>query len=112
MDEKTELSDIDRDTSLDAIHATLKTLLHAHPTSASVLRNVVCDRFPHKVFLTAVQASYVKQVLHMTTYIPSLRKDVLELIIDRIVQIDVCASRTTSVEQAIGSQHFLSAPPS
>jgi len=90
LEEKTNLSEQDREASYLAVHRTLKTLLEAHPTSVSVLRNVVVEKFPHKVFPTAVQASYVKQLLFLIGYVPSLRKDALELIIDRIVQIDVC----------------------
>jgi hypothetical protein len=42
------------------------------------------------VFPTAVQASYVRQLLFLTSYVPALRKDALELITDKVVQIDVC----------------------
>jgi hypothetical protein len=90
LEEKTELSEQDREASFLAIHQTLKTLLEAHPTSVSVLRSVLCEKFPHKVFPTPVQASFIRQLLFLTGYVPSLRKDALELIIDKIVQIDVC----------------------
>ena len=90
LEEKTDLNDLDREASFGLLHSTIKTLLEAHPTSVSVLRHVLCEKFPHKVFPTPVQASYVKQMLHLTGYVPSLRKDAFELIIDKIVQIDVC----------------------
>ena len=88
--ENSELSEMDYEASMESIHRAIKTLLKAHPTSISVLRNAVCDKFPHKVFPVAAQSSYIKQLLQLTSYLPSLRKDILELIIDRIVQIDVC----------------------
>jgi RNA polymerase I-specific transcription initiation factor RRN3 len=94
LEEKVIIGESDRDSTFQAIHTALKTLLEAHPTSVSVLRNVVSEKFPHKVFPTPVQASYIKQLLSMTSYVPSLRKDALELIIDRIVQVDVCSSIT------------------
>lgn len=91
MGEKNELSEMDFDASMDSVHRAIRTLLRAHPTSSSALRNAICDKYPHKVFPVAAQSSYIKQILHLTGYIPSLRKDILELVIDRIVQIDVCS---------------------
>lgn len=95
LEEKADLTEQDREASYLAIHKTLKSLLEAHPTSVSVLRNVVCDKFPHKVFPMTVQANYVRQLLFLTSYVPSLRKDALELIVDRIVQIDVRTQQKT-----------------
>lgn len=97
MDEKSEYSDVELEATFAAIHQTLQSLLAAHPTSVSVLRNVLYEKFPHKVFPTPVQASYTRQLLQLTTYVPSLRKDAIELIVDKIVQIDVRDRLTLSL---------------
>lgn len=43
---------------------------------------------PHKRFNSAEQAAYIKNILYVSEYVPMLRKQILGLVIDQMVQID------------------------
>lgn len=76
----------------DFVQDALRQMVEAHPTSISMLRSAMMDRFPHRVFSAVEQENYTRQILILVDALPALRKDALELIFDRLVQIDVCVS--------------------
>ena len=67
--------------------------------------SVVHDNFPHTSHDAHLHASYVQNLFTLLTYMPSLRPSVLELIVDKMMQLDVCillsslsAAKLTNVE--------------
>ncbi|KAJ2956693.1 hypothetical protein NQZ79_g7500 [Umbelopsis isabellina] len=71
------------------VHNALRYVLSLIPTSATKLLNILGETFPHKRFNVAEQATYVNNLLETIDYAPILRKQVLGLIIEKIILIDV-----------------------
>ncbi|XP_028518306.1 RNA polymerase I-specific transcription initiation factor RRN3-like [Exaiptasia diaphana] len=70
-------------------HGGLQAILELVPTTPKFLLPVLSDHFPyikkHKIF----QTSYIKNLLHITHYLPSLRKEILECVVNHVTKIDV-----------------------
>ena len=49
----------------------------------------VAEYFWHQKFIFFLQASYVKNLLEVSKYLPILRAGILELVIDNLIKIDV-----------------------
>ena len=50
---------------------------------------MLTELFPFMARDAYIQECYVKNILHMTFYIPTLRQSILELIIDKMIKLDV-----------------------
>ncbi|KAK3717338.1 hypothetical protein QZH41_011569, partial [Actinostola sp. cb2023] len=70
-------------------HSGLQAILELVPTTPKFLLPVLADFFPyikkHKIY----QTSYLKNLLHITQYLPLLREEILECVINHITKIDV-----------------------
>eukprot|EP01135_Chromosphaera_perkinsii_P005508 Nk52_evm57s352 gene=Nk52_evmTU57s352 len=71
------------------IHQTLAKLVHIIPTAASCLLPVIIQFYPHKRLGVDFQEHYVSNMLTLTSYIPSLKSQIVELIIEKAIKIDV-----------------------
>ncbi|RCH96533.1 hypothetical protein CU097_012786 [Rhizopus azygosporus] len=79
---------ITRTQAYDRYHEALQCILQLIPTGANSLFVSLVRHMPHKRFNSAEQAAYVKNILVVSEYVPVLRKQILGLIIDQMVQID------------------------
>lgn len=55
----------------------------------TVLMPLLSDTFPYLNKGAYIQECYVKNLLQITHYMPNLRQKILELIVDRMLKIDV-----------------------
>ncbi|KAJ3218433.1 hypothetical protein HK099_005071 [Clydaea vesicula] len=73
----------------DRIHLLLKKVLFLIPSGPTFVLSILTENFPFKSEDTFTHCSYVKSILRLVEYTPSLHSGVLNLIIDRLLQIDV-----------------------
>ena len=71
------------------IHAIIQSIVDVVPLSISDLAAILQASFPHKSVDTPVQTHYLRNVLVITDYIPALMHPILEVVISRLLQIDV-----------------------
>ncbi|KAI8368545.1 RNA polymerase I-specific transcription initiation factor RRN3 [Blakeslea trispora] len=83
-----ENASVTRTTSYDRCHEALQCILQLIPTGANSLFVSLVRYMPHKRFNSAEQAAYIKNILCVTDYAPMLRKQILGLVVDQMVQID------------------------
>ncbi|KAI7898008.1 RNA polymerase I-specific transcription initiation factor RRN3 [Cokeromyces recurvatus] len=79
---------ITRTMSYERYHEALQCILRLIPTGSNSLFVSLVRYMPHKRFNSADQAAYVKNLLTISEYVSVLRKQILGLIIDQMVQID------------------------
>lgn len=73
------------------LHQLLKSLIEIVPSSLNLLSKCVVSGFPHIASTNIEQSSvilYVNNILFLTTYCPSLKESVFEVIFDKINQLD------------------------
>ncbi|XP_061181117.1 RNA polymerase I-specific transcription initiation factor RRN3-like [Saccostrea echinata] len=75
------------------IHMVLKAILDSVPMSSTVLLPLLHDLFPFLGKAAYIQECYIRNLLQITTYLPSARQRILELVIDRMLKLDVRAPR-------------------
>ena len=71
------------------VHAALYTLVRICPKAQSEIFPAMASNFPFKLLPCNIHLWYVHQCLAVVKYVPQLQKDVLELFIDRCLEIDV-----------------------
>ena len=79
---------VTRSMSYERCHQALQCILQLIPTGSNSLFVSLVRYMPHKRFNTAEQAAYIKNILFVSEYVPMLRKQILGLVIDQMVQID------------------------
>ncbi|XP_020632916.1 RNA polymerase I-specific transcription initiation factor RRN3-like isoform X2 [Orbicella faveolata] len=70
-------------------HEALQAVLEVVPAVPQFLIPVLSENFPYMKKPTIFQASYVKNLLQITKYLPDLRSKILELVIHNLITIDV-----------------------
>ncbi|XP_062591236.1 RNA polymerase I-specific transcription initiation factor RRN3-like [Saccostrea cucullata] len=75
------------------VHMVLKAILDSVPMSSTVLLPLLHDLFPFLGKGAYIQECYVRNLLQITTYLPTARQRILELVIDRMLKLDVRAPR-------------------
>ena len=50
---------------------------------------LLTELFPYMTRDAYIQECYVKNLLHITFYVPALRQNILELIVDKMIKLDV-----------------------
>lgn len=70
-------------------HEALQAVVEVVPAAPQFLIPVLSENFPYMKKPTVFQASYVKNLLRISKYLPSLRLKILELVIDNLIKIDV-----------------------
>ncbi|KAI9362771.1 RNA polymerase I-specific transcription initiation factor RRN3 [Pilaira anomala] len=79
---------VTRSKSYERCHEALQCILQLIPTGTNSLFVSLVRFMPHKRFNTAEQAAYIKNILYVSEYVPVLRKQILGIVIDQMVQID------------------------
>ncbi|XP_021414178.2 RNA polymerase I-specific transcription initiation factor RRN3 [Oncorhynchus mykiss] len=93
-----DISDSDDDDenlprSFDQCHQALQLIGRYVPSTSCFLMPILIDNFPFVQKSSRTLECYVHNLLRVAVYIPSLRRDVLELIISRMLKLDVSAPR-------------------
>uniref|UniRef100_A0ABM5F0K4 RNA polymerase I-specific transcription initiation factor RRN3 isoform X1 n=2 Tax=Pogona vitticeps TaxID=103695 RepID=A0ABM5F0K4_9SAUR len=92
-----EISDSDDDEnvleSFNTCHRALQTIVKYVPLTPQFLMPVLVEKFPFVNKSERTLQCYVHNMLRISAYIPTLRRDILELVIERLLKIDVSAPR-------------------
>ncbi|XP_049851160.1 RNA polymerase I-specific transcription initiation factor RRN3-like isoform X2 [Schistocerca gregaria] len=84
------------------LHDLVQRLLKLLPNSLSYFISTLVDKFPHKVLEAPMHLAFAENILKACEYCPQLLKDVIELLVDRIIQIDVEIRRETLIQGVEG----------
>ncbi|XP_033750919.1 RNA polymerase I-specific transcription initiation factor RRN3-like [Pecten maximus] len=79
----------DHETSFINVHLVIKAISNIVPMSPTVLTPLLSDYFPYMTKDKYLQECYVKNLLQITHYMPQQRLAILELIVDRMLKLDV-----------------------
>ncbi|KAI9714999.1 MAG: hypothetical protein M1828_001106 [Chrysothrix sp. TS-e1954] len=71
------------------VHATLKYILQLVPSASALLSKILYQRFPFPTDSVKCHTRYVRNILSIGDYAPELKSDILNLIMERLVKIDV-----------------------
>ena len=71
------------------MHAALSTMLRLCPKGNQDLFPILASNFPFRTKPTGVLVWYTKQCLAVLEYVPTLHAQVLELLIDKCLEMDV-----------------------
>ena len=71
------------------LHAALHKILHLVPKGKTEIFNILASSFPFKLHKVSVQINYVKQCLIVLQYVPTIHGDLLELFMDKCLEMDV-----------------------
>ncbi|XP_069578086.1 RNA polymerase I-specific transcription initiation factor RRN3 [Brachyistius frenatus] len=85
--------------SFDQCHEALQLIGRYVPSTSRFLLPILQEKFPFVQKSSRTLECYVHNLLRVTVYIPSIRRDVLEVIIGKLLKLDVSASRT-DIEEA------------
>ncbi|XP_042294289.1 RNA polymerase I-specific transcription initiation factor RRN3 [Sceloporus undulatus] len=92
-----DISDSDDDENVpegfNTCHRALQTIVKYVPLTPQFLMPVLAEKFPFINKSESTLQFYVHNVLRITGYIPVLRCDILELVIERLLKMDVSAPR-------------------
>ncbi|KAM9784572.1 RNA polymerase I-specific transcription initiation factor RRN3 [Syngnathus typhle] len=80
-------------------HQALQLITRYVPSTSHFLVPILQDRFPFIQKSSRTLECYVHNLLKLSVYIPSIRRDVLEIIIGQMLKLDVSASRS-DIEEA------------
>lgn len=78
----------------DRSHQALQLISRYVPSTSRFLMPILQENFPFVKKSARTLECYVHNLLRVTTYLPSLRRDILKLIVDRMLKLDVAASRS------------------
>ena len=71
------------------LHGALSKILHLVPKGHSEIFPVIASDFPFKLAALHKQACYVKHCFIVLNYVPNIRQKILELCVDKCLEIDV-----------------------
>ncbi|KAK2816800.1 hypothetical protein Q5P01_024991 [Channa striata] len=80
-------------------HQALQLITKYVPSTSRFLMPILQENFPFIQKSSRTLECYVHNLLRMTVYIPSIRRDVMDLIIGQMLKLDVSVSRT-DIEEA------------
>ncbi|XP_071963666.1 RNA polymerase I-specific transcription initiation factor RRN3-like [Antedon mediterranea] len=80
------------------VHTSLQMIIKIVPMTPQFLMPVTSDCFPFMRKDVYIQECFVKNLLIVTQYVPRLRQKILELIIEKMILIDVHVPRTVIEE--------------
>lgn len=89
----------------DQCHQALQLIAKYVPSTSRFLTPILSEKFPFVQKSSRTLECYVHNLLRVTVYIPALRKDLLELIISKMLTLDVSASRNDIEEVEGAAQH-------
>lgn len=85
--------------SFDRCHQALQLILRYVPSTSRFLMPILQDGFPFIQKSSRNLECYVHNLLRVTVYIPAIRRGVLELVVGKMLKLDVSASRA-DIEEA------------
>ncbi|KAG5279348.1 hypothetical protein AALO_G00076810 [Alosa alosa] len=93
-----DISDSDDDDenlprNFEHCHQALQIISRYVPSTSRFLMPILTDHFPFVQKSSRTLECYVHNLLRITVYIPTLRRDMLELLISKMLTLDVSASR-------------------
>ena len=71
------------------LHVTICTLFQSVPLGKQVLLPLAMKRFPHQSIDIDFQVKYFSHILHISTYYKEYTKSILNLIVERMIKLDV-----------------------
>lgn len=83
-----DFPEVSRETMRDRLHSTIQYILQMFPSAIPVLETILSSKFPFPDESMRVHMAYIDNLLRIKKYVPVLREDVLDLIINRVVKID------------------------
>ncbi|KAM9843202.1 RNA polymerase I-specific transcription initiation factor RRN3 [Aulostomus maculatus] len=85
--------------SFDRCHQALQLITRYVPSTSRFLMPVLQQNFPFVQKSCRTLECYVHNLLRVTVHIPAVRREVLELIVEKMLKLDVSASRS-DIEEA------------
>ncbi|XP_051995414.1 RNA polymerase I-specific transcription initiation factor RRN3 [Xyrauchen texanus] len=80
--------------TFDQCHQALQLIARYVPSTSRFLMPILSEKFPFVQKSSRTLECYVHNLLRVTVYIPALRRDLLELIISKMLTLDVSAPRS------------------
>jgi len=80
---------VDSGTQKQRLHLGLRYLLELFPAGGQIILNLVASKFPYTEDSKAVHMEYIDHLLRLKKDRPELERDIMELILSRLVKIDV-----------------------
>lgn len=80
---------VDSDTKKKWLHVGLKYLLELFPAGQHMILNLVSTKFPYTEESKAANMEYIDHLLRLKEARPELERDIMELILSRLVKLDV-----------------------
>ncbi|KAK5629903.1 hypothetical protein RRF57_005618 [Xylaria bambusicola] len=78
-----------REAAQERLHVALRYILSLFPAAESVLEPILASKYPFHEEPKRTHLAYVDNLLRLRQYSPGLRHDIMDLIISRLVKIDV-----------------------
>ncbi|KAI1120917.1 RNA polymerase I-specific transcription initiation factor RRN3 [Nemania abortiva] len=78
-----------REAAHDRLHAALRYILQLFPVAESVLEPILASKYPFHEEPKRSHLAYVNNLLRLRQYSPGLKNDIMDLIISRLIKIDV-----------------------
>ena len=83
-----DFPEISRDTMRRRLHSSILYLLQMFPSAKAVLETLLGAKFPFPDESLRVHMAYIHNILRVKDYVPDLREEILDLILNRVVKID------------------------
>lgn len=93
--------------NFEQCHQALQLISRYVPSTGRFLTPILQEKFPFVQSSSRTLECYVHNLLRVTIYIPSIRRDVLEVVIDKMLNLDVSVSRSDleeAEENAVNQQ--------
>ncbi|KAI5866970.1 RNA polymerase I-specific transcription initiation factor RRN3 [Durotheca rogersii] len=81
--------DVSREVVQERLHVALRYILQLFPAAKSVLEHLIGTKYPFHDESKRMHLAYVDNLLRLRSYCPDLATDIMDLIISRLVKIDV-----------------------
>lgn len=88
-----EVQVADREEKLEQLHNIVREIVRLVPLSPTSIVSVVADTFPYLKHDGRAQASLVRHLLVLVTYLPSQRIELLQLVVHKALQLDLHAPK-------------------
>ncbi|MEE6497566.1 hypothetical protein FKM82_002771 [Ascaphus truei] len=79
--------------NFNTCHRALQIVSRYVPSAPRFLMPILLEKFPYVNKSARTMECYVHNLLRITVYFPSLRLEILELVVEKLLKIDVSASR-------------------
>lgn len=80
---------VDSETKKKWLHVGVKYLLELFPAGPHIILDLVAAKFPYSEDSKATHMEYIDHLLRLKTTRPDLERDIMELILSRLVKLDV-----------------------